>query len=274
MGEEPAGGAARRLVETRQRGWIDPARAGFGHSRHSCAEGLSPYAEHFWISTWDLAEPYTQRLISHPTVNLTVTEGYARVAGVIRGEFSCTLEGRGRVVGLRFRPGGFRPFAGGPVSKLTGRFVSLPDMYGTAGATLWREVLASPDEEAMRLIERFLLDLRPATDPPIDPLIERAAALVAAAETDQTITRVDQLAALAGTSVRSLQRLFQEYVGIGPKWVIRRFRLHEAAERVRDGLAPADLAAELGYTDQAHLTRDFAAAVGLPPAAYQRLASA
>jgi AraC-like DNA-binding protein len=188
---------------------------------------------------------------------------------VISGDFSCTLEGSGRVVGLRFRPGGFRPFAGGPVSSLTGRFMSLPDMYGTAGATLWRQVLASPGEEAMHLIEHFLLDLGPEPD----PLIDEAAALVATAETDQTLTRVGQLAAVAGTSVRSLQRLFQEYVGIGPKWVIRRFRLHEAAERVRNGLDLADLAAELGYFDQAHLTRDFAAVVGLPPAAYHRLVS-
>ncbi|WP_188197806.1 helix-turn-helix domain-containing protein [Nonomuraea sp. SYSU D8015] len=270
MGEQPAVESGRRLVQTRQRGWIDPARVGFDYRCHTCADELSPFAEHFWIVTWDLAEPFTQKLISHPVVNLTVTEAFARVAGVISGEFSCTQEGRGRVVGLRFRPGGFRPFMDGPVSSLTGRFVSLPDLYGTAGATLWRKVLAAPEEEAMRLIERFLLDLDPAPD----PLIDEAAALVSAAETDRTITRVDQLAAAAGTSVRSLQRLFQEYVGIGPKWVIRRFRLHEAAERVLAGLDLSDLAAELGYTDQAHLTRDFAAVVGLPPAAYHRLASA
>jgi AraC-like DNA-binding protein len=269
MGEEHAADTARRLVETRQRGWIDPAHAGFDYRCHACADDLSPFAEHFWISTWDLAEPYTQRLISHPTVNLTVTEAFARVAGVISGDFSCTLEGRGRVVGLRFKPGGFRPFSGGPVSSLTGRFVSLPDMYGTTGATLWRQVLTAPDEEAMRLIERFLLDL----DPVPDPLIDEATALVSTAETDQTITRVDHLATAAGMSVRSLQRLFHEYVGIGPKWVIRRFRLHEAAERVQHGSDLADLAAELGYTDQSHLTRDFTAAVGVPPTAYHRLAS-
>lgn len=35
----------------------------------------------------------------------------------------------------------------------------------------------------------------------------------------------------------------------------------------------AELAAELGYADQAHLTRDFTAAVGMPPAAYARAAT-
>ncbi|MGH3243290.1 MAG: helix-turn-helix domain-containing protein, partial [Spirillospora sp.] len=74
---------------------------------------------------------------------------------------------------------------------------------------------------------------------------------------------------------RGLQRLFHEYVGIGPKWVIRRYRMLEAAGRAEAGarVGWADLAAELGYTDQAHFTRDFTAAVGTPPARYAREAS-
>ncbi|MEV7805479.1 hypothetical protein AB0O28_21275 [Microbispora sp. NPDC088329] len=48
-----------RLVETRQRGWINPY--------------AGAYVEHFWIVTWtDLAEPYEQRIISHLTVNMTI----------------------------------------------------------------------------------------------------------------------------------------------------------------------------------------------------------
>jgi transcriptional regulator GlxA family with amidase domain len=41
------------------------------------------------------------------------------------------------------------------------------------------------------------------------------------------VTRVERLAGELGLSMRGLQRLFAEYVGIGPKWVIRRYRLHE-----------------------------------------------
>ncbi|MFD2348824.1 helix-turn-helix domain-containing protein [Nonomuraea ferruginea] len=132
-------------------------------------------------------------------------------------------------------------------------------------------VLAEPRiPGAIAIVETFLLGLRPERD----PLAEEVAALVVMAENDVTVTRVDQLAARSGRSVRSLQRLFRDYVGIGPKWVIRRFRLHEAAERVYQGLDLATLAAELGYTDQAHLTRDFTAVVGMPPAAYARLGPA
>lgn len=72
--------------------------------------------------------------------------------------------------------------------------------------------------------------------------------------------------------MRSLQRLFAEYVGASPKWVLRRARLHEAAARAEEeaGIDWAALAADLGYCDQAHLTRDFTAAVGAPPAKYAR----
>lgn len=225
--------------------------------------------EHFWVVTWsDLAEPYEQRIVSHPTVNLTITEDFHQIAGVIKGGFSYTMRGSGRALGTRFRPGGFRPFLGGPVSELTGRFTEIGEMYGAAGATLVEQVVAEPDARAaIAHVETFLLSLGPEQD----PLTDEAAALVAMAENDVSMTRVDELAARSGRSVRSLQRLFREYVGIGPKWVIRRFRLHEAAERVYQGLDLATLAAELGYTDQAHLTRDFTAAVGMPPAAYARL---
>jgi AraC-like DNA-binding protein len=59
-------------------------------------------------------------------------------------------------------------------------------------------------------------------------------------------------------------------VGVSPKWVIRRYRLYEAAERAARGTEVrwADLAAELGFSDQAHLTREFTEALGMPPERY------
>ena len=73
-----------------------------------------------------------------------------------------------------------------------------------------------------------------------------------------------------GLSARSLQRLFRRYVGVGPKWVLQRYRLHEAAERIADGEGGdwAAFALELGYFDQAHFIKDFKALVGCSPAEY------
>ncbi|MEV4392025.1 helix-turn-helix domain-containing protein [Nonomuraea sp. NPDC049607] len=260
-----------RLVETRQRGWVNPyaGLAAFDFARQAPSPELAAYVDHFWVVTWtDLAEPYEQRILSHPTVNMTIVQDFHQIAGVIDGGFSYTMRGSGRALGTRFRPGGFRTLLGAPVSELTGRFVEIGEMFAASGPALVEGVLAEQDPgAAIALVEAFLLELGPEPD----PLAEEAAALVGMVEDDVTVTRVDELAARAGRSVRSLQRLFRDYVGIGPKWVIRRFRLHEAAERVQQGLDLATLAAELGYTDQAHLTRDFTAAVGMTPAAYARL---
>jgi len=70
--------------------------------------------------------------------------------------------------------------------------------------------------------------------------------------------------------VRGLQRMFGDYVGASPKWVMRRARLHEAALRA-DGGEPVDwalLASDLGYAHQAHLTRDFTVTLGVSSARY------
>ena len=75
-------------------------------------------------------------------------------------------------------------------------------------------------------------------------------------------------------NTRALQRLFAKYVGVSPKWVIQRYRLHEAAEQLASGapISHSELALTLGYSDQAHFTRDFKAMVGTSPAAYARQA--
>ncbi|TDD65226.1 AraC family transcriptional regulator, partial [Actinomadura darangshiensis] len=166
-------------------------------------------------------------------------------------------------------PGGFRPFTGAPVATLTGRFAAVEEVFGAEGAALSADVFAcARAEDAVARLERFLA----ARGPEPDPSAERAAEVVDRIASQPGLVRVDDLAAGIGLSPRSLQRLFHEYVGIGPKWVIRRFRMQEAAERAASGTAVdwAELAAELGYADQAHFTRDFTAAVGTSPAKYAR----
>jgi AraC-like DNA-binding protein len=117
-------------------------------------------------------------------------------------------------------------------------------------------------------MEEYLLGLAPEPD----PLAVEVRDLVAVAESDHALTRAEALAERSGRSLRSLQRLFTEYVGIGPKWVIQRYRILDAAAAAHAG-EPVDwaaLALELGFSDQAHLTRAFTKVVGTPPGTYQR----
>jgi transcriptional regulator GlxA family with amidase domain len=83
-------------------------------------------------------------------------------------------------------------------------------------------------------------------------------------------TRVEHLAAMHHVAPRTLQRLFRRYVGVGPKWVLKRLRIHQAAEQLTAKSAPpwTELALDLGYYDHAHFIRDFRLVAGRSPAEY------
>ncbi|MDX3126952.1 helix-turn-helix domain-containing protein, partial [Streptomyces scabiei] len=158
-----------------------------------------------------------------------------------------------------------------PATHWTGRRVRLPEALPGQGIT--PAPVLDPDDEDTRVaaLDTFLTGLAP--DP--DPQADLAMALVTRIRADRTIRRVADFARAEGVSVRVLQRLFSAYVGVGPKWVILRYRIHEALERAETDRAVdwAALAADLGYADQAHLVRDFTATVGVPPRAYAQALS-
>jgi AraC-like DNA-binding protein len=195
--------------------------------------------------------------------------GRTRIYGVHTGRFTRVLTGQGGVFGVKFRPGGFRSFLGRPVSTLRNRSAAFCDVFGPDAAGLESEIFVHREDSAMiALAERFFI----ARLPPPDPDVDRVGEIVDGIAADRGITTVEQVTERWQLGKRTLQRLFNEYVGVGPKWVISRYRLHEAIERL-SGDGPEDwtqLALELGYFDQAHFIRDFKALVGRPPAAYVR----
>ncbi|MCC9308418.1 helix-turn-helix domain-containing protein [Kitasatospora sp. RB6PN24] len=247
------------------------APGGLTVERRAPSEDLGRQVEFYWIVSWRLdgEPPHEQQVLAHPNVHLVFEAPAGRLYGVQRGLFVRRLTGSGQVLGVKFRPGAARPLLGFPVADLADRAVPLAELFGPAAAGVTSRVLAAGDVPAMaEQAERFLRDLLPEPD----PVAEQVAAIVGRITDSPALFRVDQLAAELGLSVRSVQRLFAEYVGAAPKWVLRRARLHEAATRAEQGTGVdwAALAAELGYADQAHLTRDFTAAVGVSPAAYAK----
>jgi AraC-like DNA-binding protein len=176
------------------------------------------------------------------------------------------LEGAGWALGVMFRPAGFSPFAPGPPGELVERTVDVGAVFGPEGSQLAADVADAGAEGAHRVVDAFLAARVPADPQPceaVSDLVEKVAA-------DPALLRVEDLAERAGISPRTLQRRFAEHLGVSPKWVVRRYRLYEAAERAARGtdVRWADLAAELGFSDQAHLTREFTAALGMPPDRY------
>lgn len=229
---------------------------------------MAAFVSRYWFVAWDLRgqSPYRQLIVAYPNVHLSFVDDTATaVHGVARGHVFRVLEGAGRVFGVAFRPGCFRPFLRSPVSTITDRSIDAREVFGPD--VPHRAMADTADEaEMVHVVEQFLRANRPQHD----PTAQTVADIVSRIAAEPDITRVDILADRLGTSVRRLQRLFAEYVGVGPKWVIRRYRLHEVNRRLAMGIAVewARLAAELGYADQAHFTRDFTAMMGEPPTRY------
>lgn len=226
------------------------------HSFPQPAPDLAGHVARYWIVSWDYAEPYRQLIVPYPNVHLTFQDGRATITGVSSKHQVKVLAGRSGVFGVAFRPGRFRPFLRASVSSITDRSIDAREVFGGG-------LPESPDVPA---VERFLREHAPEPD----EKAAQAAEIVAMIAANPQVTRVGALAAELGVNVRQLQRLFAEHVGIGPKWVIRRYRLHEVTERMTAGaeLDWAALAAELGYADQSHLARDFKAIFGESPTHY------
>ena len=241
----------------------------FHHARHPAMPPLDACVQHCWIVRWDLRgeQPQLQETLPHPNVYLVFERGIGKLNGVASGRWSRWLEGEGFAFGVKFRAGGFRPFLGHPISSLSDRSLALGDVFGGASVELERAVFACADDRAMSdVVQRFLLDRLPAPDPDV----HRVASIVDAIAGDRSLLKVDDLVARYRLGKRALQRLFSEYVGVSPKWVIARYRLHEAIDRIADGerVDWSTLALDLGYFDQAHFIRDFRRLVGRTPAGY------
>lgn len=264
----------------------DLAATRFRLARYQPSDPLAPFVEYYWIPRWDLRgePPHAQTILPHPNVHLVFEASGAGIFGVDRRLFARSLSGLGLAFGVRFLAGCFRPFWQAPISQLTDRVVPAARLFGPQAEKTRQAIMrvsadsadsagsagSGDSEEADAWMIGYAETLLCSVRPERDPVAEQVAALVSRITADPGLRRVDQLAVASGMTARSLQRLFADYVGVSPKWVMRRARLHEAAERADSG-EPIDwalLAADLGYADQAHLTRDFTVTIGISPTRY------
>jgi AraC-like DNA-binding protein len=243
----------------------------FRLDRYPPSPEVARLVDRYWVVTWDLRgrPSHTQHVFPHPVVNVTFQDGGpGLVTGVSTTVVARTLSGAGRVLGIMFRPAGFRPLLGRPMATIRDATLDWASVVGDRAAdALARRVAAVPDGAAMAAADdAALAPLVPAGHQPW----EDTAALVERVAADPAFLTVADLAREAGTTARELQRRFADHVGLGPKAVIRRYRLYEAAERARgrERVDWAAVAASLGYSDQAHMTRDFTATFGMPPGRY------
>ncbi len=243
--------------------------------RYPPGEDAADVVRRYWVPVWSIPPGAVsrQRVLQYPVCLIVVTATYARLGGPTRGLAVTELAGRNWAFGVMLQPAAGWYLAGEEVAALVDSHRELAEAAVIDGARLTAQVrgLMAPDphavtahQQAIALTEQALARLPEPTDE--DHLVNR---LVAWIEDSPEVLRVNQVCERFDLGERALQRLTRRRVGLSPKWLIQRRRLHEAAGTMAgagaDPLDLAGLAADLGYSDQAHFTRDFRAVTGMTP---------
>lgn len=221
--------------------------------------------EWFWIPVWDLPDGVVspQRTLAYPTANLVVERGAATLWGATTHVAQRELIGRGWAVGALLRPAALAALCAQPGGLIDGHIeVDAPDLVETVTAAMPDDIPAATARFGAWLCARVGEPTGEAR------LANEMARLLM---TDSAVLRVEDAAARLSVSPRTLQRLAHRTVGLPPAAMIRRRRLQEAAQRVReDPDEPlAAIAADLGYSDQAHLAGDFRTVLGITAGRYR-----
>lgn len=242
--------------------------------RYAPSAHLVDLVDRYWVPVWSLRAPSTQSTLQHPVCLVVVSDSYARLYGVVRGRSSVTLEGEGWAVGTMLTPAAGRLLLGRSVAGLTDAWTALTGLTGVPdglvahvrGAMGTGPHSPAAHASAIAVIERWLTAYLPVDEEGL--LINR---VIAWLREHPDVTQVAQVAEEFHLTERSLQRLVGRRTGLTPKWLIQRRRLHDAVQSLKTGATGlSEVAAALGYTDQAHFTHDFRAVTGMTPGQYLR----
>lgn len=238
--------------------------------RYVPSDDLFDIVQSYWVPVWSLSEPVVQSTLQYPSCLLVVADSYARFYGVTRGLATIRLSGDGWAVGVVLTPGAGALFR--PVTDLVDSHVPLTTINRLDAEQLIAEIRAAMAEPLSAASHRIALDAYETRLRRVLPLDEEGIfvnEVVGWLRDHPEVTRVAEVAEAFGVSERALQRRVARRLGITTKWLIQRRRLHDAVARLKaGGVTLADIAAELGYADQAHFTHDFRSVTGVTPGAY------
>lgn len=254
------------------RGILYPTRLPTLH-REPARGPVAELVRWFWIPRWQLPPGRTSRqeILTFPATNLTVEAYVVTLSGPTTRISHRDLTGTGWGVGALLRPAGVAALgiSPGTLSDDTAPF-DAPDLQSAVV-----KAMSGPDDNAARglAVEAYTQWLLGHSGG-VDDAARTANRMEDVVASERDVVRVEQLAERLHLSVRSLQRLADKFVGVPPLAMIRRYRLQEAAQLLREDpdMTVADVAARLGYADHAHLTSDFRRVLGFTPRTYRESA--
>ena len=173
------------------------------------------------------------------------------------------------VIGILFRPGAARIFFPVAAHELHNTDIALSELYPGEADRLLNDVCSATGERAQFLAVERYLNRKLTNAAQIHPAVRYAAEQLSGEGAVRSVRRIQLDTGLSHT--RFIQ-LFREHVGLTPKLFGRVRRFHTSLGRIRKGMPVngAELAADCGYFDQAHLIRDFRTFAGITPLEYRR----
>ncbi|MDF2506601.1 MAG: DNA-binding protein [Microbacterium sp.] len=254
------------------RGVLYPARLPEFH-RLPAPAAVTELVAWFWIPEWDI-EPgrsSRQEIVAYPALNLVVDAAAVMLSGATTRVSHRDLRGTGWAVGALLRPAAVAALVDDPTALVDGeRVLDTPAGDAAALQSAVAEAMGSGDGHRDQAVESFARWLRERVGPVGEPA-RQANALMDVLMGDDAALTPEEAASRLAVSVRTLQRMTHRHVGLSPAAMIRRRRLQEAAVRIREhpDTDLASIAADLGYADHAHLTRDFQTVLGITPRTYR-----
>jgi len=210
-------------------------------------------------------ERHVQRIIPDGCIDLLFTEGELIIAGPDTESVELEVAPNRSFVGVRFRAGQAATVLGVPASQLRDQRIDALDVLGARACELSDRLAAVANPWAAAALMQDTMASWVQRAPAADALVAHAIAELSRPRADWSLAT---LAARLGVSERQLRRRFLHAVGYGPKLLERVLRLRRfiqaAAARQPHGLAR--LAADAGYADQPHLTRECRELTALTPA--------
>lgn len=232
---------------------------------------LVPWLAHVWSVEWSLAENVkrTQKTVPFPAYNLIVDSHLGcALFGCSSASFDYQLKGSGQVIGFRFKPAAQAAFWNGEPSTLTDgslptKTFAKPDLNDALVALRRSDISGDTISGTVTMLQQY--------SEPVSKAAQKTETLVNFISQNRQINRLSDLAISVKMSERSIQRRFHDHLGISPKLVIDRFRMHDALKALhgKQELDLAGLAADLNYADQAHFSNVFRRLTGVSPGAYR-----
>jgi AraC-like DNA-binding protein len=230
---------------------------------------LAELIEQFWLVDWDLRgkAAHIQQSLPDPNFHLVINTGTATLLGPVSKSYSYEMQGKGQIIGVKFALGALAERLNFKAADFIDQQMDVQQLFDIDTSRLLSELsAANSDQQRVAILQSCFMPFA------ITPSVQaaRVRQLVSLIKQHADITKVELLSERSNLSVQAIQRCFRRYLGITPKWLIRKYRLHQALQLLeQQSVEIADLVETLGYTDQSHLIHDFKQFLGVTPTAYK-----